>query len=386
MLLALDPVLNLFDSRVLLEGPAMFGAALCIACLVSLSVRSADPGDRHGWRVAWAGIGLGLALTTKEPYFFVSVLPVFLIGLRGKAVPRWTCFKVLLIGGGIYLAYIVYLATTGNLGSFWSQTTSGISRLAGSTQISGFNAAGSPSLVSRIFANGGLYASTYLVIVVASLISAAFVLALWRERRSPLRPIYAFVRGPMEIFIVWQLSAAAYLMYAVFFGTIETQTFYLLVAPSIVVFVLGVVGGYRRGWVKPAVCLVALSIVGAYNVGTWAVVHSKDDDSYQRLATWMAHNQAIQGTRWSVTEDSAQFFLQGVVLTRATSTGSICATKTDYVLLSTALVDRGYGEARAPFASALQRDAKLVFQSKGPTLGSLRVYDVRGLRTKAHGC
>jgi hypothetical protein len=80
----------------------------------------------------------------------------------------------------------------------------------------------------------------------------------------------------------------------------------------------------------------------------------------------------------AVTEFTAEFiWTKRVVDGEWHTIPSLVKNHVDYVLLSTNLVNQGYGLGKPQFLHYLQKHAKVVFQANGPAEGSLILYDVR---------
>jgi hypothetical protein len=116
--------------------------------------------DRHGGRVLGqailSGLLMAVALLTKETYATVTVLPVLVLLATGRGLRRRTAATVLATVLAIYAAYVLALLLAGQ-GDLWlEQKTSGVRRLLGLSQITGFNREGSVGFLERILANPAL--------------------------------------------------------------------------------------------------------------------------------------------------------------------------------------------------------------------------------------
>lgn len=381
LLLALDPFLNRFDSRLLLEAPAMAPAT---AGVLVLTVAG---GTRR--RAVLAGVAAGalfaISATTKDLYVFVGVVPVAVLAavVRGPRRAAYAGAVVsTVVGYGVYLATVV---AQGSGGAWWDAKTVGLRRVVGVDQQTGFNRPGNPSLTSRLLANVTTDALSYGLIVVGSLSTALlawWVLRLIRRGRDS-DPRIALVTA-------WCGGAVVLLSYEVLFGTLEEQMFYPLLVTSVAALGTGVEVALRRFPVadrasgihrRPvALGLAGVLLVGglSLDVASWVRVHTRRDDSYVQLLAWTRAN-IPQGSVVSATEDVAQFLLTDVRIGQWATVGQLVGNHVDYVVVSTSLVNQGYGLARPDFLRTLSARAVLVDTERGRTAGELRVYDVRGL-------
>jgi hypothetical protein len=132
---------------------------------------------------------------------------------------------------------------------------------------------------------------------------------------------------------------------------------------------------YRRIAVAAA---LGLAVALAFNVSVWAGIRSDRDDTYRQLVAWAAQGLPT-GSTVSATDDASQFLLQDTRLGQWGSVGDLITHDVDFVIVSTALADRGYAHAGRSFVEELDVGAPVVFTTHGRTMGELRVYDVRML-------
>lgn len=372
LVLATDPFLNRWDSRVLLEAPAMAAAAAGIFVLggVARTRRAAV------LRGLGAGALLALSALTKDLYVFVGALPVAVaaVALRGnRRIAHLTAAVTAACGYG---AYIVSVFVGGQGPAWWAAKSVGLARAAGTQQETGFNKPGNPSLVSRLFANGSVNAGSYALIGLGVCATAALFLVAWRRRRTaPLRAGTLFVG-------FWSAGAIIELSYAVLGGTLEEQMFYPLLVVSIAALAVVVDlawSGPARRWLRTllrATATLVLVAVLAVDVIAWDTVHTRRDDAYVQFLAWQKHGMAPVSVV-SATEGVAQFLMTGVVIGQWATPQELVAHHVDYVVLSTSLTAQGYGLARPALEQLLDRDAPIVYSVTAPTLGQLRVYDTR---------
>jgi len=384
LLLALDPFMVRFDSRVLLEAPAQaWTVGMILLVVAAVRPAATTSGDRVASRAAWLLVAAGICgawvITTKESYAFVTVLPLLVLLATGWVLSRREVATTLGVALGGYGLYVLLVAASGGIGAWWQQKSSGILRIVGVNQVTGFNAPEHVSLTSRLAANSGSYAVTYALMLLGFVGSLVLVARLrpW-SKHSAVRADIADRR--LLLVVVWQLAASAYLAYATAFGTIEEQMYYMLLVPSAVTACLAVTE--LKSGIKgkvPRLAVIGLVVVAlAFDGGVWTLVHTRKDDGYLRLLTW-SQTQLPPGSVVSATEGTAQFLLRGVTVGDWSDLAQLRAHRVDYVVLSTTLVNQHYGSASLQFQKMLDRSAPVVFSANGPTLGWLRVYDVRQL-------
>lgn len=385
LLVALDPFVNRFDSRVLLEAPAML---LTLAGLL-LITRVLDEPARFR-RVLAAGMVLGLALLVKETFAFVAVLPLLLTAV---ALPRTrrALLGAVVTATAVYLGYVLVLLAVGRGGHWAEQKLSGVRRLVGLDQVTGFNKPGSTSFVARAVELFGSYAVTYGVIGLATVLAGLAALEHLTARR---RGAASDPHPGLALLVATQLGAAAYLAYAVPFGTLEEQAFYLVVTPSIVVLGLALLrlhtslttrqpastrGSQGSGTPKSRALAgglaVAVLAVVAVDTGVWWSKHTEADNGYQQYVAWVERTLGPTD-RLAVTDTTAEFITPGVVLGPWATPAAIEANQADYVLVNQRLVDQGLGRAAPSLVTWLDDNATVVLDVRTPSVESLRVYEV----------
>lgn len=377
VIVALDPFEIFYDSHVMLEAVAQLASVLAILLLVrSLHSRTV----RRSWElVILSGVAAGFAMCAKENYGLVLGLTLVLALVTAWTAERRKVGVVLAIMCGCYLlSESLVIASTG-LQSWWSQSTSGLRRLVGSEQISGFN---SPtvhvSLVSRLAADANYYGVTYAILGFGTIAGVLQVLAMASRRRDRLNGLPVVDRGRLLV-ALWSFSATIYICYTTLFGTLEEQMYYLLFIPGLCTLIISASHTLPRlapYWRKIAIALLAAVVV--VDSAVWVSVHGRSDDEYRQLLAW-APKHLPAGSTVSVTDEAAQFLLQGIILGQWATIPALIKHHVDYVLLSTTLVNQGYGSATHQFEQYLQSHAPVVFRATGPSEGALIVYNVQSI-------
>jgi 4-amino-4-deoxy-L-arabinose transferase-like glycosyltransferase len=373
-LLALDPFVISYDSRVMLEAPAQLAAVASVLALARALERGAGSSARRRWLVA-SGLLAACVLCTKETFGLVIGLLVVLLWVTGWVVARREAAAVAGVAVGGYLLNVVLAGATGGFAGWWDANTEGLQRLIGTKKITGFTAPTTHvTLVSRVFANASQFGVTYAVLA-AGTVSA--VVLVWRHRRARSAGSGDERPGRVRVLLgLWALSGAAYLAYATLFGSIEEQMYYIVVLPALACLCLVAAPLVRQGRLLRRAAVVAL-LVGALVVdGTvWLHVHSRRDDEYRTFLAWESRH--VRPDRViAVTEDTAQFLLGRAVLGQWNTPAELRQHRVGYVLLATSLVAQGYGDASPSFERFVEHHGTPAFAADGPSDGSLRLYDV----------
>jgi hypothetical protein len=267
------------------------------------------------------------------------------------------------------------------IGTWWEAKYDDVLRLIGVHQETGFNAPTTHvTLLSRVFANASLYATTYTILALGVLAAVGLIMRL-RPWRNGSR-----MSGPdrvLTLVSLWTVAAGGYLAYATLFGSIEEQMYYILLAPAVASLAawLALAGGRgsdrrQRLWRRIAVALLAITLTA--DSAVWVHVHTRSDNEYQTMLAWEAANIPA-GSVIAVDEYTGQFLIPNAVLGQWDTIPELIANHVQYVLLSTSLVKQGYGLGSQSFMDTLDRRARVAFEANGPSDGSLRLYDVTAI-------
>jgi hypothetical protein len=384
LVLAVDPFAILFDSRVMLEAPAQ-AAAACTFALVTAACMSQSHPARQRWFLVSAGLGAATVVTTKETFGLVILAVLTILWITGWVLSKRQALVVLSMAVTGYGLSVIGTALSTGILPWWSAKEKDFRRLIGILQETGFNAPTTHvTLLSRLFADAPYYAMTYAVLASGTLAAAVLVWHLRPWSAGGADPSLSrdtlTVKDRVTILIgVWTLCAAAYLVYATLFGSIEEQMYYILLAPACG----SLVAWFSSGHLVPRKVMrlggvVGLCLVLAFDMGVWGYVHTHPDNEYQVFVSW-EEQHVPSGSVISVANGSAQFLLQNVVLGEWTTIEELRQHHVDYVVLATSLVQEGYGPVGVAFLRKMEQDATLVFHVNGPSEGSLRLYDVRSI-------
>ena len=144
LLFALDPFCIRQNDRVLLETAMMLWVVLGYLVFTSLIGRL--PSRRDWPRAVGAGLLFGCAVLTKDEGALLTVLP-----LLAAAALRWgprRALTLLTVGttAAVYAAYVAVVAANGQFSGLWEAKTSGVQRMLGLVQTTGFHSSGGGTL------------------------------------------------------------------------------------------------------------------------------------------------------------------------------------------------------------------------------------------------
>jgi hypothetical protein len=360
-----------YDSRVMLEAFAQLFAVLTIAA----AIHGARAGPRARWR--WSALtALAGAATfgTKETFGVVLLATLAVVAITA---PRGHRRPPLLAVAGMLVGYALVNLAMINWSGFqlwWHMRTDGLSRLIGTHQTTGFKAAGAQgSFWERLVPTGAELGASYAILAIGGVCALSLLWAVLR-RHASVGHLSPAALAAVRVVAIWAVCACGYIAYAVVFGSLEEQMFYIAAAPcaaalAIRVFLIG-----RRVLRRVAVAGVAAIVL--LQGAAWVQVHTTPDDSYAQMLAQVSH-VAPKGSTMAVTEGTAQFVLSGYNLGQWATVPRLRANHVDYVLLSDQLVAEGYGLADRKFAEAVREHGSLVWSVQGRE-SDLELYDVRG--------
>jgi hypothetical protein len=284
LLFALDPFCIRQNDRVLLETSMMFWVLLGYLIFNSLIVR---PSSYRSWaRAVGAGLLFGLAVLTKDEAALLTVFPLLV-----SATLRWGPQRALtLLTAGVtvsvYAAYVAVVAINGHTGAWLEAKTSGIQRILGLVQTTGFHHAGTPSIYVLLLSESNYFGTTYAVLALA-----VPALVLIHSRGGQVARILG---------LLWVVAGLT-LGYAFALGTLEEQELYLLVVPSLLTLPVAATlldttilarrksaVRWRRGMPRTMIITVALMLGLTLNVATCLQWLLQPDDGYSELLQYMA--------------------------------------------------------------------------------------------------
>jgi hypothetical protein len=373
-LMAINPLVLSYDGLVMLEPFAQAAAVACVGLLAAaISAR------RRPAAVAYAllaGLFGGIVVTSKETFGLVLVATILLFLITGWVAHRREIAVTLIGTVTCYGVYLVVLAGTTGLGAWWTAKTTGLKRILGTYQPTGFNAPSTHvSFLSRATADAAQFGTSYVLLVTGGLAAAGlFVWGRpwrpgWQQTATPSQRVTVLIAG-------WGVVAGAYLAFETLFGSIEEQMFYIMVLPTTAALVILASRIRRRSW-RP-VLAAALVVVLSFDLGAWATTRTADHNADQAFLQWAGRHLPADSVI-SCVEGGVQFLVQNQRVGVWTTVPELRANHVEYVLLDTSLVAQGYAPVSLAFEKQLDRLAPVVWSAPETGGGSLRLYDVKAL-------
>jgi 4-amino-4-deoxy-L-arabinose transferase-like glycosyltransferase len=370
VLYAVEPFCIRQNGRVMLETAMMLWVLLGYLIFSSLIGRPLSRGTAV--RAVAAGLIFGFAMLTKDEAALLILLPLLV-----AAALRWGPSRTLtsLTYGATVVPYVVYLtvvAANGHIGALWVAKTVGIRRMLGLIQATGFHSSGGGSLLTRLFAEGHYFGTTYVTLALA------VPLAMLMLRRGGQRP---------RMLGLLYCAAAVALGYALTGGTLEEQELYLLIVPSLLVIPVAATllrdpGLFRKkSATRTAAAPLAavLVLILGVNLATCVQWRQQPDDGIAKLLSYMAIH-VPPGAR--VTDASGSgiipFALAGQyhVVPTVTVPAALVLEHVRYVVIPWAEVHGGYADVTTSQVRHLVSHSRLIFSFHGRTYGDLALYRV----------
>jgi hypothetical protein len=378
LLFALDPFCIRQNDRVLLETATMLWVLLGYLAFASLIGRPRSRGATA--RAVGTGLLFGCAVLTKDEAVLLTVLPL----LVGAAL-RWGPGRALTLRavGSTAVPYVMYLivvAANGHIGTWWQAKTSGMLRMLGLIQSTGFHSSGGGSLPARLVAEGVYFATTYGVLALA-----VPALALMLRGGGPLPRVLGLL----------YCAAAVTLGYALVLGTLEEQELYLLIVPSLLTVPMAAAllhgasparrrstVGRHRAALRPVAITAALTLALSLNLATCVRWLEQPDDGFARMLSYMAAHVPA-GARVTDGADAlpgptvvqyglAPRYRVGLWLTPAARSRE----HVRYIVVPWAQVNDGYSFLAPSQVRRLVGPGRLVFSFHGRTYGNLALYQL----------
>jgi Dolichyl-phosphate-mannose-protein mannosyltransferase len=377
LLFALDPFCIRQNDRVLLETALMLWVMLGYLVFASLIER---PPSRHDWlRAVGAGLLFGCAVLTKDEGAILTVLP-----LLTAAALRWgprRAMTLLTVGTivVVYAAYVAVVVANGQFSGLWAAKTSGVQRMLGLVETSGFHSSGGGSLSARLLAEAGYFVMTYVILALAL---PAFVVMMRRGGQLP------------RILGLVYCAAGVALGYALVLGTLEEQELYLLIVPSLLTIPLAAsllrgsslrssrsARWERRRKPRAALITAALALALTVNLAVYGQWLRQPDDAIVQLLNYIRVNVA-PGT--AIADPTATLDANGDVvdyaLGRSYNMGPWVTPAIQqreharYLLVLWGLIGKGYGTAALAELRHLVGHDQQVFSAWGRSNGQVTLY------------
>jgi len=376
VLMVVNPLMLSYDGLVMLEP---FAQAAAVASVGFLAATFTAREPRIGWWYTLAaGIFGGIVVTTKETFGLVLATTMVILLVTGWVEHRRELALALVGTVTGYRVYLTVLGLTSGLGPWWTAKTTGLERIIGTYQPTGYN---SPlthvSLISRAAANASQYGVSYLLLGLGGISAVWLVVQLrpwrseWGARATPRERVTLLIA-------TWAVVAVAYLSFETLFGSIEEQMYYILALPSTATLIIAASQVRRRTWGRTLAIVLAVCI--AFDAAAWVKTRTGDHNNTAQFLRWAAANLPPDSVV-STTEGKFQFLLRDQRIGVWTTVPELREHHVDYVVVDTSLVAQGYSPASPAFEHQLDRLAPIVWQ--GPEAGGdLRIYDVKNLDVK----
>jgi hypothetical protein len=365
-LFAVDAFVIRQNGRVLLETVTM---TFVLAAYLLLTRLAQGHTTRRTLTAAGAGLLFAAAVLTKDMALLITSAPLAIIAVRSAPIRRTEALIAAATPAVVYSIYIAYLILNGYGDDFWTAKTSGLARLLGAHVITGFNAEGSPSLVSVMWNQALSFGASYTIVALGAAAG-----------------IWLFVRPVVnaERMLGWlTVSAAAMTTYNVLFGTIEEHFLYFLQLPALASAV--VVGAHLlRGEmtfgprvtvpVKP-IMLGALAVLITLNVVSWARTRMTPDNGQQLAVQWLQQH-APAGSRVAWIAGQTEYALQGsgLVALPLAEPSAMAGKNVTYLVTLEKIIDQGYSFASRSSVDWYARHSVKVFSFVGRSYGEVAVY------------
>jgi len=377
-LFALDPFCIRQNDRVLLETAMMFWVIL--GCLVFISLIGRPP-SRRGWpNAVGAGLLFGCAVLTKDEGALLTVLPLLAAAVLGWGPRRGLTLLTVGTTVAVYSVYVAVVAANGQFPGLWEAKTSGIQRMLGFTQITGFHSSKGGNLSSRLIAEVIFFGTTYVALALAV---PALLVVLRRGRQLP------------RMLGLLYCAAGVTLGYALVLGTLEEQELYLLVVPSLLTIPVAVtllhkerqgnrsVPQSRPGVLATVAIITGLTLALGLDAATCVQWLRQRDDTVTRLLQYIsAHVPASTAitdptATLNVPSDVIQYALDNRYSVGPWLTPSAQSREhVGYILVQWGLISKGYSSIPTSELRHLVARDRLIFSASGRSYGQVALYKI----------
>jgi len=369
LVFAVDPFCIRQNDRVLLETAMMLWVLLGYLALVSLIGRL--PSRQAYARAVGAGLLFGCAVLTKDEAALLTVLPLIAAVALRWGPSRSLALVTAATTVAAYAAYVIAVAAAGEFSALWLAKTTGVRRLLGLVQTTGFNRPRAPSLSTRLISEVGSFGVTYVILAMSV---PALVLVLRRGG------------APQRVLGMLHVAAALALGYGLILGTLEEQELYILLVPSLLTLAVGaalwrVRAGERWGMPKTVAIITAVIVALSLSFTTCLRWLLTPDDGYAQLRLYMAAHvpagAAVTGVD-GTTERGVTAWVLGdrYRIGRWVTPAARSQERVRYVVVPWEEVDQDYSYLTRAQVRDLIEHGRLVFSYRGRTYGDLALYQL----------
>ncbi|MFP3581113.1 phospholipid carrier-dependent glycosyltransferase [Arthrobacter sp. fls2-241-R2A-200] len=359
-LLSFEPFVLRSNSHVFLETLAM--AAVLGGLLIVVTQMGSRSTGKRTLLLVLAGLLLGYSVLTKDFFALCTVVPVGAATVWRQTLRRREAAGIL---SAMLLPYLIYMSIVVGQGMFpdWLRAkTAGIMRLIGVQKDTGFSAAGSPSLVSRLIDNASHFGSSYILLGLCPV--AATLLCL---SRRPERRLIGLI----------SLSLGVYGVYSAVFGTFEEQYGYgVMIAGVLSIAVLSAEVFERGRRSLRSILLVSAVLLLLLTTVLGVRLETSTDNGFAQARRWVQENLPAQA-KVSVTNDTGELaFADDPRFGVWPSPSLMLGSGANYVLTASLPASQGYAYMDPGMLPWLEKNAKPVFSVAGLTNGTTTLWFV----------
>jgi 4-amino-4-deoxy-L-arabinose transferase-like glycosyltransferase len=358
--LAFDPFIIRNNGRVFLETPAVIfivGGYLLLAG--GLHKSHARPSRAV---LIVTGLLFGYAILTKDIFVLMTIVPTIMAGLWRATLPWRGVVVVCCVAVVPYISYIVLISANGLFVLWVKAKETGIERMVGLEQATGFNAPHAPSLLDRMVVQIGQFGTSYILLILCPIVGVVAA-----RSRYPGRRIIGLCALTMGLFG----------MYAALFGTFEEQYGYGVMISSVLGVGIAFAEIRESRPEREMLLRVSTVMLMVLTIGLGVREEATPDDGFLQVRAWV-QARLPAGAHVGVTNSTGQWAFMGDprfgVWPSATS---MWEHKADYVLTQGLPTSEGYGYAKPAMLQWLQANAVAVFRFYGPTNGNTVLWYVR---------
>lgn len=359
LVLAFDPFVLRNDSRVMLETPATMWTLGAWVLLLGVLTNPASEGVRR-WREVGVGLVFGLALVTKDMTVFQILVPLALAVVWRRTLSAATVGRISIGAVTPYAVFVAVVAAGGHLGDWTFQKASGVRRMLGIDQMTGFHASNT-SLVDRLVAELSRFGTSYVLLGLCLFAGLGTVFAVPTGRR---------LMGLIGV------STGLFGAYAASAGALEEQFGYYTVVVSVVVCATAVAELRDRRPVlrRPLAAAAAVFVAATLVLGVSARLTV--DDTFPQVRTYL-DTQVPADAKIGFTGPVAQLaFLPRPGWGDWPSLTELRDNGAQFVVTSRRPLEQGYGDAAPQILVWLEQNARPVFSAYGPSNGDTTVWQV----------
>jgi 4-amino-4-deoxy-L-arabinose transferase-like glycosyltransferase len=359
-LLAFDPFVLRNNSRVFLETPAV--VFIVGGYLLIVNGLCANHARLSRLTLVFSGLLFGYGILTKDVFAVMTIVPVILAGFWAATLPWRDVAVICCAAAAPYISYITLVSTDGHYAQWLLAKETGLERMVGLKQTTGFNAPDAPSFLSRLIAEFSQFGTSYVLLVLCPIVA---VIAM-RSRHAGRRLIG-----------LCALAMGVFGIYTAVFGTFEEQYGYGVMVAS----VLGIGVAYaelrERRPARATLLRLSCAVLVVLTVGLGIRAEATADDGFLQVRAWVQAHLPPRA-HVAVTNSTGQWaFMNDHRFGVWPSASSMWEHKADYILTQSLPTSEGYGYARPEMLEWLESNAKAVFTTSGPTNGATVLWYVK---------